>query len=67
MVKFEELPYINWIKETSEPFGLTVPFKVTVVPDTVALSVVTKGVEATVNEKIAPELLPFVLLAESLK
>jgi hypothetical protein len=50
---------------TSEPFGTTLACNVTVVPETAAVFVVTTGVEATVKERMEPELLPFVLLAES--
>ncbi len=50
---------------TSDPLGVTLACKVTVVPDTAAALVVTRGVEATVKDKMDPELLPLVLLAVS--
>ncbi len=50
---------------TSEPFGATLACSVTVVPETAAVFVVTNGFDATVNDRMEPELLPLVLLAES--
>lgn len=56
---------MNWILVTSDPFGVMLASNVAVVPETAAELVVTNGLEATVKEKIAPELLPLALLAES--
>jgi hypothetical protein len=56
---------MNWMLVTSEPLGATLACSVTVVPETAAVFVVTNGFDATVKDRMEPELLPLVLLAES--
>ena len=53
------------MRVTSDPFGLILASSVAVVPETDAAFVVTTGVEATVNEEMAPELLPLALAADN--